>query len=181
MKKVIVVVLSIFMIVGCSLLSSGPTKKTEEFLKKYQNLDDDVLKDLELVVEGTTLSTEKEKSDYTKAMKMQYSDLKYKITNEKINGDEAVVTAKISVYDFYKVQTEANKYKTTHESEFMTDNKFDEEKFMEYKLKQMMNTAERVEYTIDISLTKKDNEWTINELDKTTLEKIHGTYNYESE
>lgn len=181
MKKVIVVVLSIFMIVGCSLLSSGPTKKTEEFLKKYQNLDDSVLKDLELVVEGTTLSTEKEKSDYTKAMKMQYSDLKYKITNEKINGDEAVVTAKISVYDFYKVQTEANKYKTTHESEFMTDNKFDEEKFMEYKLKQMMNTAERVEYTIDISLTKKDNEWTINELDKTTLEKIHGTYNYESE
>ena len=181
MKKVIVVVLSIFMIVGCSLLSSGPTKKTEEFLKKYQNLDDSVLKDLELVVEGTTLSTEKEKSDYTKAMKMQYSDLKYKITNEKINGDEAVVTAKISVYDFYKVQTEANKYKTTHESEFMTDNKFDEEKFMEYKLKQMVNTAERVEYTIDISLTKKDNEWTINELDKTTLEKIHGTYNYESE
>lgn len=181
MKKVIVVVLSIFMIVGCSLLSSGPTKKTEEFFKKYQNLDDSVLKDLELVVEGTTLSTEKEKSDYTKAMKMQYSDLKYKITNEKINGDEAVVTAKISVYDFYKVQTEANKYKTTHESDFMTDNKFDEEKFMEYKLKQMMNTAERVEYTIDISLTKKDNEWTINELDKTTLEKIHGTYNYESE
>ena len=38
MKKVIVVVLSIFMIVGCSLLSSGPTKKTEEFFKKYQNL-----------------------------------------------------------------------------------------------------------------------------------------------
>ena len=76
MKKVIVVVLSIFMIVGCSLLSSGPTKKTEEFFKKYQNLDDSVLKDLELVVEGTTLSTEKEKSDYTKAMKMQYSDLK---------------------------------------------------------------------------------------------------------
>lgn len=181
MKKIIIIILSMFMLVGCSLFTNGPTKKVEEFFKKYQNLDDSVLKDLELVAEGTTLSTEKEKSDYTKAMKMQYSDIKYEITNEKINGDEAVVTAKISVYDFYKVQSEANKYKTTHESEFMTNNLFDEEKFMEYKLKQMMNTTDRVEYTIDISLTKKDNEWTINELDKTTLEKIHGTYNYESE
>ena len=181
MKKVIVVVLSIFMIVGCSLLSSGPTKKTEEFFKKYQNLDDSVLKDLELVVEGTTLNTEKEKSDYTKAMKMQYSDLKYKITNEKVNGDEATVTAKISVYDFYKVQTNANNYRLSHESEFLTDNVFDESKFMEYKLKQMINATDRVEYTIDINLTKKDNEWTVNEFDKTTLEKIHGTYNYESE
>ena len=45
----------------------------------------------------------------------------------------------------------------------------------------MINATDRVEYTIDINLTKKDNEWTVNEFDKTTLEKIHGTYNYESE
>lgn len=180
MKKFLVIFLSIFLVVGCSF-GNTPTKKAEDTLKKYQNLDDSVLKDLELVVEGTTLNTEKEKSDYTKAMKMQYSDLKYKITNEKVNGDEATVTAKISVYDFYKVQTNANNYRLTHESEFLTDNVFDESKFMEYKLKQMINVTDRVEYTIDINLTKKDNEWTVNEFDKTTLEKIHGTYNYESE
>ena len=60
MKKFLVIFLSIFLVVGCSF-GNTPTKKAEDTLKKYQNLDDSVLKDLELVVEGTTLNTERKK------------------------------------------------------------------------------------------------------------------------
>ena len=34
---------------------------------------------------------------------------------------------------------------------------------------------------IEINLTKEDGSWKVLPLDKTTLEKIHGTYNYEQE
>ena len=51
----------------------------------------------------------------------------------------------------------------------------------EYKLKNKMNATDRIEYTININLTKEDNEWKVNSLDKTTLEKIHGTYNYQND
>ena len=111
-----------------------------------------------------------------KAMKTQYSDLKYEIVSEDVNGDEATVTAKITVYDFYKVQKEANEYRLTHEDEFDT-----EDDFILYKLKNMMEASDRVDYTITVDLVKEDDEWVVQSFDKTTLEKIHGTYNYESE
>ena len=183
MKKILMILtvfVSVILLSGCTM-DNTPTKKVENFLNNYRNLDNSVTSQMDKMINTDNLMSADQKTAYGDVLKRQYQDLTYTIKDERIDGDNATVTAEIEVYDFYKVQTEANKYKTTHESEFMTDNKFDEEKFMEYKLKQMMNTAERVEYTIDISLTKKDNEWTINELDKTTLEKIHGTYNYESE
>ena len=64
-----------FLMVGCSLTNT-PTKKTEELFKKYQTLDSAVISDLELTTEGASLTTEKQKENYMKAMKMQYSDLK---------------------------------------------------------------------------------------------------------
>ena len=33
-----------------------------------------------------------------------------------------------------------------------------------------------VEYDVKFKLTKKDNEWILNPLDRSTLEKIHGLY-----
>lgn len=181
MKKILVICLSVFLLVGCSLNKNTPTKKVEELFKKYQNLDNAVLDDLELVVEGTTLTTDYQKTTYTNIMKMQYSDLKYTIEDETVNGDEATVKAKITVYDFYKTQKDAESYKSTHESEFLTNDSYDNDKFMDYKLKSMQNTTDRVEYTIEINLTKEDGSWKVSPLDKTTLEKIHGTYNYEQE
>ena len=111
MKKILVICLSVFLLVGCSLNKNTPTKKVEELFKKYQNLDNAVLDDLELVVEGTTLTTDYQKTTYTNIMKMQYSDLKYTIEDETVNGDDATVKAKITVYDFYKAQKDAEKYK----------------------------------------------------------------------
>lgn len=178
MKKGIIIISILLLTIGCTFMNT-PSKSVEELFKKYQALDDEVLNDLEFVSEGINLITEKQKDTYTKIMKMQYSDIKYEILDEDINGDEAVVKVKINVYDMYKVQKEANQYKLSHNEEFIIDNKYDEEKFINYKLDKMLNNSERVEYTINIKLDKEDDEWIIDTLDKDTLEKIHGTYNYE--
>lgn len=178
MKKIIIVLFSLLLTVGC-YLDKTPSKAVTELFKKYQALDDAVLNDLEFTTEGLDLKTENQKENYTKAMKMQYSDIKYEILDEDINGDEATVKVKISVYDFYKVQKEADEYKSSHKDEFIVDNNYDEEKFLNYKLNKLMEVSERIEYTIDIDLTKEDDEWVVEPFDKTTLEKIHGTYNYD--
>ncbi len=180
MKKFLFILACMFLMVGCSLTNT-PTKKTEELFKKYQTLDSAVISDLELTTEGASLTTEKQKENYMKAMKMQYSDLKYEVLEEELNGDEATVSVKISVYDFYKVQKDANDYLKDNQDEFLTDNVYDSAKFMEYKLKNMMDASDRVEYTIKVDLVKEDDEWVPQAFDKTTLEKIHGTYDYESE
>ncbi len=178
MKKFLIILSCMFLLVGCSF-GNTPTKKVEELFKKYQSLDDAVMSDLELTTEGTSLTSEKQKESYMKAMKMQYSDLKYEIMDEEVNADEATVTVKISVYDFYKVQKDADDYLSSHPDEFLTDGVNDKAKFMEYKLKNMMDASDRVDYTIIINLIKENGEWETEALDKTTLQKIHGTYDYE--
>lgn len=84
MKRLVLVILSIVLLVGCSCtLMSTPTKKTEEFLNNYKNLDEDVLSDLELSAEAEGLST-KNTETYKEIMKRQYQDMKYKIEKEDI-------------------------------------------------------------------------------------------------
>ena len=136
MKKILLFI-SLLLIVGCSK-NDTPIRSSETFLKKYQTLDNEVLSDLELSSESSKLSTNEQKELYMKAIKMQYSDMKFKITDEKINGDDAVVTVNITVYDFYKTQNEADDYLITHKEVFMDDNnKLDTNKFMMYKLNNM--------------------------------------------
>ena len=53
---------------------------------------------------------------------------------------------------------------------------------MDYRLEQMQDITDTVEYTISFNLTKDDSgNWQINELSQDDLEKIHGIYNYDSE
>ncbi len=169
MKKFLLILSSLFLLVGCSLIKETPSKAVETLFKKYQNLDEAVLSDLELSSEATNL-TSSEKEKYMKSMKMQYSDLKYEIVSEEVEGDEAIVTVSISVYDFYKVEKEANEKRSEYESE---------EKFMDYKLDSMLSADERIDYTISINVTKEEDKWKVEDFDRVTLEKIHGTYDYE--
>lgn len=180
MKKILIILTCMLIMVGC-VLDKTPKTATEDLFKKYQKLDDAVLTDLELTTEGTELTNNKQKEDYMKAMKMQYSDLKYEIIDEDITGDQASVKVKITVYDFYKIQKDANDYLESHPDEFLKNDVHDKDKFMEYKLKNMLDASDRVEYTITVELEKEDDEWVPTSFDKTTLEKIHGTYNYEEE
>ena len=72
MKKLIFLFLSLFLI-GCSDLSNTPTKKAEEFMKKYQTLDSSVINDLNNVVNESDLN-ETQRSMYIDIMKKHYQN-----------------------------------------------------------------------------------------------------------
>ena len=179
MKKLLSILLILFTLVGCSMLNS-PTKEVEKFLTKYQTLSNDVLTDLELSVESENLSSTN-KVTYMDVMKRNYQDLKYEVTNENINGDEAIVTVKVTVYDLYKAMKESNDYLVDNSTEFETNGVYDQNKFREYELNEMLKTKYVVDYTIDFLLEKVDDEWSVVEPSNTVKEKLHGTYNYEAE
>lgn len=179
MKKILYVLIAILLFTGCENLSNTPTKKTEAFLKRYQTLDNEVINDLDNVVASNTTMNDVQKEEYSKIMKKHYQNLVYEVKDEVINGDEAIVSVEITVTDFNKVMDEASNYLALNIGEFNDENgQYDYSKYMDYQLSQMKDTKEKVKYTINIRLTKVDDEWTINELNQTTYDKINGIYNY---
>jgi hypothetical protein len=160
---------------------SKASDAVSEYLKKYNNLDDGIMVELDELVKEEDLSDDASEK-YKDIMKKQYSDLDYEIVDETYNGDEAVVTVKITVYDLYKAQKEALEYKNNNPSEFLDSNKvYDADLFLDYKLDAMKKTDTRVEYTIDFKVIKKDGKWTVEDVSTEDLEKIHGIYNYEND
>ena len=176
MKK-LVYILFLFLLVGCNDLSNTPTKKTEEFLKKYQTLDESVITDLENVVNESDLNDE-QKAIYIDIMKKQYQNLSYEVKDETLNGDEAITAVEISVIDFKKVLDEANDYLKNNEEEFYDNGEYSIVKFNDYKLNKLKQAKDKVRYTIEIKLTKINDEWTVDHLSNETYDKINGVYNY---
>ena len=180
MKKVIVVLIMMLSLFACSLVNT-PSNVVEEYLNKYITLNDDVLTDMEKTILNEGLSTSN-REIYKKVLLRTYENLKYEIKDESIDGNKAVVTAKIVVYDLHNSEIESLNYMNEHLDEFTDINyNFDNEYYNTYKLNQMLNTKDTVEYEIKFNLTKNDNEWVLNQLDRDSLEKIHGLYNYDNE
>lgn len=180
MKKIIAILLTVLLLSACTL-SNTPSGKVKAFLNQYNSLSDDVTADLE-----TKASTENLSKDnieiYKKVLTRQYQNLNYEIKDEKIDGDKATVKAKITVYDLYKIDKDSINYMNNNSSEFMDDTGvYSENLFNKYRLNLMLNTNETVSYEIDFFLNKVNDEWILESPDKTTLEKIHGLYNYEVE
>lgn len=178
MKKIFLATL-MFLLVGCGNLSNTPTKQVEDFLKKYQSLDNAVLTDLDDVIAAETTFNDDQKNKYRDIMKKHYQNLTYEIKDETLDGDEAIVTVEITVTDFNKVLDETSQYLISHPEEFNDDNgDYDIVKYNNYRLDRLKEANEKVKYTIAIPVTKVNNEWTVNKLNNTTLDKINGIYNY---
>lgn len=177
-KKIILILTFMLLLTGC--MKETPSKKVEEFLNKYQNLNASVLTDLEFASETENIS-ENFKKIYNDIFMRVYGNLTYKIENEKINGEEATVAVNITVYDLYKVRKESMSYMQENIETFSDENGYNDDLFLEYELNQMLNTNDTIDYTIYINLEKMDDEWHIKDLDNETKEKIHGIYNYEND
>lgn len=177
MKKIILTLMLLFLM-GCSL-SNTPTKKVEAFFKKYQTLDKDVLTDLDSVLSTKLNFNENQKEEYRNIMKKHYQNLVYEIKDEKLDGDEAIVTVEITVTDFNKVFDETSEYLISHPDEFNDENgNYDISKYIDYQINKLKETKAKTKYTLDIPLTMINDEWTVNKLDNDTLNKINGIYNY---
>lgn len=184
MKKIAIFLIGIVLVTGCScgntkLTMDTPTKKVEKFLSNYQTLNEDVLKQLDEAVDKETEFTEEQKKEYKELMKDHYKNLKYEIKDEVIDGDHATVTVEIEVTDYSKIMTDADSYLTEHPDEFNnTDGIYDVSLFTKYRLDRLKEANDTVKYTLDLTLTKVDDEWTLDTISDTDESKIHGMYVY---
>ena len=161
---------------ACSM-GNTPTSAVERVLSKYNTNDEEILVELDDYVNESNL-TEEQSKKYKDVYLKQFKDMKYEIKEEVIDGDVATVSAQITVYDYYNAEQEANEYLTENPDKFKTDDVYDESLFTDYKLEQLDKVNKTVDYTIDFTLTKVDNEWVVNDLTTEQLEKIHGVYAY---
>lgn len=172
MKRILLFLFLILFVSGCG--SSSPRDEVKKLFSNYNNLTSDLLIQLDDVMNGEDL-TDEQVDKYKEVLKRQYKDLKYKINDEIINQDNAIVSTRIEVYDLVKVLDD-DSYIEENKDDFTTDGVIDKEKVWNYKLEQMLKVNERITYDLDLSLTKIDNNWQIDDLLETDRKKIHGLY-----
>ncbi len=177
MKKLIYIFI-LLLIVGCNNLSNTPKKQVEEFFKKYQSLDKDVIADLTETINVNDTWTTDQKIKYEKIMKKHYQNLAYKIKEEVVDGDGSVVTVEIEVTNFRKTINEAEQYLQNNQSYFYDDDVYNNQRYNDYLLEKLESSIEKIKYTLNISLTKTDNKWKLNTLPDSIYDKINGIYNY---
>lgn len=170
MKKIIflgsVLFITLVCLFGCSL-SNTPTSKVEELFTKYQMLDDDIKKGIDDILANETLTNE-QKERYKEIISNQYKNLTYEIKDEKVDGDLAVVTVQIEVYDYRKAISNLNTGLDTNYDVLEYNNK---------KLDTLEKVKDKVSYTLDINVLKDNNgNWYLAELSNTDIKKIQGMY-----
>ena len=174
MKKKFLFIIGLF-ILSISLFGCGnmntPRKKVEMLLMSYRNNGESIVSELNDYL-STLMIEDAYFEDYKKVYLRQYQDLTYEIKDERIDGDNATVTAQIEVYDYYKTENDVNDYITNNPDEFLNDGKSS----ILYRIEELNKENSRVTYTLDINLTKVNDEWTIDTLTDDDLAKIHGTY-----
>ena len=179
--KVLLVVGICLVLAGCGCMKKTAKGAVQDYLNQYKNLSSNVISSMDDVVNDENL-TDSQKEKYRDILKRQYQDLKYEITSEKYDGDNATVDVKITVYDLYKVQKDANNYLTNSGDEFKENGVYSNDLFMNYKLDKMKKVTDTVEYNITFNVTKDDKgNYKVNDLSNSDLEKIHGVYNYDND
>lgn len=178
MKKILLFIFSLFLLTGCDDLTNTPQKQVEMFLSKYQTLDKEVLNDLDNVVALEENFNTEQREKYKALMKKHYQCLTYDIKDYKIDGDKATVTVEIEVTDYSKTIAKTNLYLTTNRDEFLENDEYSPIKFNDYRLKELEKVKDKVKYTLDLTLTKKDDKWELDPITSDVEDKIHGIYSY---
>lgn len=182
MKKYFLMIVAVLLFTcGCDSMMNTPTKRVEEFLNKYQRHDSEVLNQLDNVVKETEAEyefTTDQMNSYKDLIKKQYKDLTYTIKEETIDGNNATVTVEIEVYDYNKALVEAENYYKANADKFKNqEGELDASKYMDYKIEQLKNVKDKIKYTLNLTLTKSDKKWILNDLTEADRQKIHGLYN----
>ncbi len=153
-KLFLFLTISILFLTACDL-GNTPTAQVEEYLSKYQRLEENLDNEKEFL--ATYLNLDKEKIE-DKVIKRQYQNLTYEIKDEKIDGRDAKVEVSIEVYDYAKILNNNN----------LTS---------EEKQEKLKKQKERINYTLQITATKnKQNQWRLNAITEETKEKLLGIY-----
>lgn len=177
MKRIFCIVLTALLLTGCGDISNTPAKQVEGFLNQYQTLDRDVIGDLDSVIEKNKIFNSANKDKYRDVIKKQYKNLSYKVKDEIIDGDNAIVIVEITVLDFAKTLAEARDYKNKNISQFKDESgNYSESAYSDYVIEKLAKEKEKVKYTLDMALSKIDGKWILNNIDEETKDKILGIY-----
>lgn len=150
-----------------------------EYLNGYINNDESIVNELNDYVDSEDF-TDEQKELYKKILLKQYKTLTYNIVNETYDGDKATVVTRIRVIDLYTPQVEAVKYLNEASEKFYnSDNKYDKNLFLNYKLEKMNESTAMVEYNVNFKVMKNEQKkWEVVQLSNDDLEKIHGIYGF---
>lgn len=192
MKKYLILA-CVLLLSACSLgIANTPKEKVKELLDKYKNQDSEIMSSLDDTI--STLYEGEYKDRYKNLIVNQYKNMDYKITDEVIDENTAVVTADVTVYDYASAVDSSNYYLSEHQDEFMVkssdettrdpeqnegttnNNTIDNDKFLNYKFDELEKVSDKRTYTINFSLIKEDGKWVLESLSDTDMQKLHGLY-----
>ena len=75
--------------------------------------------------------------------------------------------------------SDADKYLEENKDTFNDEEgKYDKTLFTKYRLDKLKEAKDTVKYTLDMTLTKVDDEWQLDDLSDIDEKKIHGMYEY---
>ena len=178
MKKILVVLLAVFLFAGCScsLNDNKPKEAIETFFEKYRAKDDDIITQLKDTIDNEDL-TDDAKEKYQKLMEKQYDQFAYVIKDVNEENDSATATVELTVLNYRSAVLKAEEELKNNQEKFNDEEgNFSEEKYMEYKIEKMSEVTETTTHTIDLSLTKENGMWKVNQLSSDDISKLHGLY-----
>jgi len=175
MKKIIVAICLVLVMCTCGCGKMTAKKAVIDYLDNYRNYSDDVKSNVEKVMEDLSL-TDSQRETYQKIFKNQYQNMTYKVLDEKYDGDNCDVLVRITVYDLYTSQMDAEKYLKDYPDNFVVNGIKDTVKFMDYKLEQMQNQNDTVDYEITFKVKKEKHKWVVVQPSSEDLQKLSGTY-----
>ena len=179
MKKLIYIfIILIILTTGCTISESTPTIAVEEYMSKYQNLESNIIEDLKKYnLDDNMDMNDEQRKDYTSLLQKQYQKLKYKIKDEKTENNYATVEVEIEVFDYRNSILESEKYIEANKKEFLKeDNSINQDKYIDYKLKEMKKVTDKKKYTLMFTLHKQKDKWIVDNLTERDMEKLHGLY-----
>lgn len=177
-KYLFLLITSMLLLTGCVFLGNTPKDEVARFLNNYKNNGESVVNELNDYLKEQDLD-EDTLEDYRELYLRQYSNLKYEIKDQKIDGDNAIVEVQITVFDYYKTDKLTGDYFTANQSDFIDDDgDVDFSKYFTYKIRKLLDTTDTVNYTLTLNLKKNDDKWEIEPLTNEELMKLHGTYEY---
>lgn len=177
MKKILALLIGIvILLTGCENMENTPTSRVEDFLSRYQRLDMDVIEELKNTISKDKVMDENQKQEYQSLFEKQYQNLSYKIKDEEIIDNNAVVEVEIEVLDYQTAINQSKKYFEEHPEEFQKSDNSSNKEYTNYKIKELKKVTNKMKKDIIFHLKNEDGIWYLEELEKSDIAKIHGLY-----
>ena len=147
-------VLFLLLLGGCNL-SNNPNSVVEDYLGRYQMLDDSIDIDYRDLVGDVNINN----SDidvFNYYIKKQYRNMSYDIKETSIDGDKAKVTVEVEVYNYKDAINNNSDYNAI--------------------LTSLTSVKDKVVYTVNFNLRYRDDKWEIGNINKEVKSKLLGIY-----